>query len=79
MSERRTDFLVATLVVWLSVLVVSVFMVVFTGVPGVVFAFVVILVALGVWRRTRWRDDEVAQRLESIERKLDEIKKQLEE
>jgi len=85
------NLLISTVVVWVAVAVGVVTMVVYTGVTGVVFAFVVLVVGVTVWKRvlrgsgyTPQGDIQAAltdlrTQIAILNEKLDAIKKTLEE
>jgi len=85
------NLLISTLVVWVAVAVGVVYMIVYTGVTGVVFAFVVLVVGVSVWRRvltgSGYTDREsfqsaltdVRAQLALLNEKVDSIRKTLEE
>ncbi|KUO90165.1 MAG: hypothetical protein AT710_09425 [Thermocladium sp. ECH_B] len=85
------NLLISTLVVWVAVAVGVVYMIVYTGVTGVVFAFVVLVVGVSVWRRvltgSGYTDRESIQsaltdvkaQLAILNEKVDSIRKTLEE
>ncbi len=93
MSRQPLDLnlLISTIVVWVAVAVGVVSMVVYTGVTGVVFAFVVLVVGVTVWRRVLRGSGYTAQgdiqaaladlrtQIAILNEKLDAIKKTLEE
>ncbi|BCU68029.1 hypothetical protein HS7_14660 [Sulfolobales archaeon HS-7] len=80
------EMLASTVVVWVSIALILSAAIIRSGAPGVLFAFIVLLVAIPVWRKvlTSMRTSpeeytEIVNKLSSIESKLEEIKKQLEE
>jgi len=92
-TEKRTDtnLIVSTVVVWVAVTVGAVAMVVYTGISGVVFSFVVYVVGLGIWGRVlrdrRYQGagnneqafTELRSQLASLNEKVDSLRKTLEE
>jgi hypothetical protein len=74
-QSLNLNLLISTIVVWLAVAVGVVFMVVYTGVSGVVFAFVVLVVGVSVWRRVLRDSGNSAQ--EDIQKALTDLKTQL--
>lgn len=85
------NLLISTVVVWVAVAVGVVYMIVYTGVTGVVFAFIVLVVGVTVWRRVLRGSGYSGQgdiqgaladlkaQLALLNEKVDAIKKTLEE
>lgn len=71
-----TGLIVSTIVVWVAVTVGAVAMVMYTGISGVVFAFIVFVVGLGVWGQVL-RGRHRSQGAENIDQTLVEIRSQL--
>ena len=94
MNEQKTDItlIIITICIFAAIAISTIYMVVKAGVSGAVFAFVVLIVAVSVWskvirerqetiRHSRLDEEirELRKDLNTITRKLDEIKKILEE
>ncbi|MGC8661844.1 MAG: hypothetical protein ACP5TZ_05015 [Nitrososphaeria archaeon] len=89
MSESSTNknLIILSLIVWVAVAASSIAMVIYTGIQGVVFAFIVIVVAISVWSRTlrdlnqknSRHDDELVNEIRELTKEIQELKKSLEE
>ena len=91
LSER--GLITVTAIVWATIAVAVAFMVAYTGIDGVVFAFVVLIVAVGVWARVirerNWMPaknidlenqiNELSSRISELSAKVDELKRAMEE
>lgn len=89
MSENKIDknMLALSLVVWIAVAISVIFMVVYTGISGVVFAFIVLVVAVGSWSsvirkyniNSSSQESELANQIKELTKEIQELKKELEE
>ncbi|MDG6930523.1 MAG: hypothetical protein JRN10_04700 [Nitrososphaerota archaeon] len=88
MNEVGRDMLLLSLVVWIAVAASVIAMVVYTGVTGVVFAFIVLVVAVTSWsrvvkdsnRKSSERDnDELLNEIKELTQEIKELKKSLDE
>ena len=90
MSENRIDrnLLALSIVVWAAVAASVIFMVMYANIAGAVFGFMVLIVAIGLWRRVLSecggrREDaqekELADQIRELTREIQELKKALEE
>ena len=89
LSER--GLMIITAIVWAAIAISSAFMVVYTHTTGVVFAFIVFIVAISAWAKVlRERGAERSTELEKminelnskiseLSAKIDELKKAMEE
>jgi len=89
LSENKIDknMLAISIVVWGAVAVSVAFMVAYAGITGVVFAFVVLIVALGTWSRVlreyygkkNKEEDQLAEQIKDLTKEIQELRKELEE
>jgi membrane protein implicated in regulation of membrane protease activity len=89
MSEGNIDknLIILSLITWVAVAASVIAMVIYTGIPGVVFAFVVLVVAVGSWSKTvrdynqknKKQDDELTGEIKELIKEIQELKKSLEE
>lgn len=89
MSESNIDknLIILSLITWASVATSVIAMVIYTGIPGVVFAFVVLVVAVGSWSKTirdynqknKEQDDELSVEIKELIKEIKELKKSLED
>ena len=90
MSENKIDknMLALSIVVWAAVALAAVYMVVYTGDTGVVFAFIVLVVAIGSWNRVlrdyygkknKVEEDQLAEQIKELTKEIQELRKELEE
>ncbi|MCL4343875.1 MAG: hypothetical protein JRM84_02695 [Nitrososphaerota archaeon] len=88
MNEVGRDMLFLSLVVWIAVAASVIAMVVYTGVTGVVFAFIVLVVAVTSWSRVvrdsnrksnEHGNDELLNEIKELTQEIKELKKSLEE
>ncbi|MGC8974506.1 MAG: hypothetical protein ACP5KY_09975 [Thermoproteus sp.] len=87
LSER--GLIVVTALVWITLAVVGIFAVAYTGINGLVFMFVVYIVAVASWSRvvkeSRPGGDlerqlsELANKISELSAKIDELRKVIEE
>ncbi|MGC8600689.1 MAG: hypothetical protein ACP5LX_06535 [Nitrososphaeria archaeon] len=87
MAEISKEILIISLIVWVAVAASTISMVVFAGITGVVFAFVVLIVAVGAWTRmlrelnqkSAKQDEELLNEIKDLKKEIQELKKSLEE
>jgi membrane protein implicated in regulation of membrane protease activity len=89
MSESNIDknLIIISLITWVAVAASVIAMVIYTGIPGVVFAFIVMVVAVGSWSKTvrdynqknKKQDDELTGEIKELIKEIQELKKSLEE
>ncbi|MGC8557957.1 MAG: hypothetical protein ACP5NC_03060 [Nitrososphaeria archaeon] len=89
MSESNIDknLIIISLITWIAVAASVIAMVIYTGITGVVFAFVVLVVAVGSWSKTvrdynqknKKQDDELSVEIKELIKEIQELKKSLEE
>jgi len=92
LSER--GLIIVTAIVWAALAVVGALVVMYTGIDGVVFDFIVFIIAISVWARViklmAWRSveaggnlekqlSELSSRISELNAKIDELKKAIEE
>ncbi len=73
-SKYDTSFIIITAIVWAAVTISVVAMAIYAGVTGIVFAFVVIIVAVTSWSRVV-REKEHAK--PDVDKAIDELNKQI--
>jgi membrane protein implicated in regulation of membrane protease activity len=84
-SINKREFLLITAIVWTALTIVSVVMIMYTGVDGVIFTFIVFIVTVLAWARViRTRDStdllvELNSKISELSAKIDELKKAMEE
>lgn len=88
LSER--GLIIVTAIVWAAIAVSISFIVAYTGIDGIPFAFVVLIIAIPVWARViRERNrpstdlerqiTELSNRISELNTKMDELKRAMEE
>jgi len=88
-GERELDrnMIILTLITWVAVAASVITMVIYDGLDGAAFAFIVLLVAVPVWSRVireygrgdGKREDELAGEIRELIREMQELKRSLEE
>jgi uncharacterized membrane protein len=89
LSESNVDknLIILSLITWAAVAASVIAMVIYTGIAGVVFAFVVLVVAVGSWSKTvrdynqknKNQDDELSSNIKELIKEIQELKKSLED
>ncbi|WP_292320434.1 hypothetical protein [Caldisphaera sp.] len=75
LSER--GFITVTAIVWAALAVVGTFAIIYTGISGVVFSFVMFVVAVPSWVRTvrerEGHNDDLEKRLGDLANRMSEL------
>lgn len=86
-GERELDrnMIILTLITWVAVAASVITMVIYDGLDGAAFAFIVLVVAVLMWSRVireygrGKREDELAGEIRELIREIQELKRSLEE